>query len=277
MGFHMPRSVPPYRSDLAMRVLITRPLAQAEAWVQALRREEVDAHALPLIDIAPVADRSALHAAWERLFAYSALMFVSANAVDAFMSACPQGDVRRPPGLLACSTGPGTTRALLAAGWPIEDCVQPAADASVDSEGLWSQLAGRNWAGRRVLIVRGQEGRSWLMQQWQLAGAAVDVVMAYERRRPSWSASQQDLALRALAEPAITLWSLTSSEAVRHLGQMVPGPASQWAASHAAVTHPRIAEAARELGFGEVHTLEPDLQALIRYVRQRTLPALGAP
>lgn len=260
-----------------MRVLITRPLAQAEVWVQALRREGVDAHALPLIDIAAVADRSALHAAWHGLSAYSALMFVSANAVEAFMAARPLGLDGLPTGLLACSTGSGTTRALLAAAWPPENCIQPASGASVDSEGLWAQLSPRDWVGRRVLIVRGQEGRSWLMRQWQQAGATVDVVVAYERRLPRWSAVESDLARQALANPRQTLWSLTSSEAVRHLGQLMPAPASQWAASHAAVTHPRIAEAARDLGFGDVQTLTPDLTALINHARQRSWPTEAAP
>jgi uroporphyrinogen-III synthase len=260
-----------------MRVLITRPRAQAEHWVQALRRGGLEAHALPLIDIAPVADRLALEVAWQGLSAYSALMFVSANAVEAFMAARPPSLDRLPPGLLACSTGSGTTRALLAAAWPPENCVQPASDASVDSEGLWAQLSLRDWVGRRVLIVRGQEGRSWLMQQWQQAGATVDVVVAYERKLPIWSDDESHWARQALVDPGRTLWSLTSSEAVRHLGQLMPGPASQWSASHAVVTHPRIAASARDLGFGDVQTVPPDLSALIQHARQVSLATGVAP
>ena len=261
-------------SEPTVRVLITRPTSQAEPWVRALQQAGIDAHALPLIDIAPVSDVSNLVRAWRRLPELTAVMFVSANAVEAFMAAKPPDVAGPPSGVLACSTGSGTTRALIQAGWSPEDCIQPAPDASVDSEGLWDRLSAIDWVGRRVLIVRGQEGRSWLMQQWQQAGAQVDVVVAYERRLPSWTEAEQELARQAVADPAGTLWSLTSSEAVRHLGQLMPAEASLWTASQAVVTHPRIAEAARDIGFGVVQILSPDIASQIEHVRRRR-PAIS--
>jgi len=46
-----------------MRIIVTRPAAQAAAWVRSLAARGVDAVALPLIEIAPPADVNAVAAA----------------------------------------------------------------------------------------------------------------------------------------------------------------------------------------------------------------------
>jgi uroporphyrinogen-III synthase len=43
-----------------VRLIVTRPAAQASPWVAALRTLGCDAHALPLIDIAPLLDTALL-------------------------------------------------------------------------------------------------------------------------------------------------------------------------------------------------------------------------
>ncbi|MFY9511768.1 MAG: uroporphyrinogen-III synthase, partial [Rubrivivax sp.] len=98
-----------------MRVIVTRPPAQAAAWVAQLQARAVDALALPLIHIAPVADPAPLRAAWQALPGVALLMFVSANAVAQFFAQRPEG-AAWPAGTRAGSTGPGTTAALQDAG-----------------------------------------------------------------------------------------------------------------------------------------------------------------
>nr|MCU0922490.1 uroporphyrinogen-III synthase [Burkholderiaceae bacterium] len=83
-----------------MRILVTRPLAQAEALVAELRAGGVDAVALPLIDIAPASDPQPLQQAWQALPALALVMFVSANAVQHFMRVRPAG-IAWPAHLLA--------------------------------------------------------------------------------------------------------------------------------------------------------------------------------
>ena len=72
-----------------MRVIVTRPQRDAQGWVQELSAAGLDVVALPLIEIAPVADRSHLLRVWQRLGDYVGVMFVSGNAVDGFFSARP--------------------------------------------------------------------------------------------------------------------------------------------------------------------------------------------
>jgi uroporphyrinogen-III synthase len=59
-----------------MKVIVTRPLLEAQAWVKQLRALHIDAVALPLIHIGAAADTENVKRAWEGLHQYSAVMFV---------------------------------------------------------------------------------------------------------------------------------------------------------------------------------------------------------
>ena len=105
-----------------MRVLVTRPAAQAVDWVAQLRAYGFDALALPLIAIEPVADTAPLVEAWDRLAAQRLVMFVSPNAAERFFAQRPPA-LAWPEAVLAGSPGPGTTRALRALGVPAAQIV----------------------------------------------------------------------------------------------------------------------------------------------------------
>lgn len=299
----------------ALRVLVTRPAAQAGGWVARLQAEGIPAAALPLMGIVSVDDPAPVAAAWRALSDHDLAMFVSPNAVAHFLA-------RRPPGcdwpatLLAAAPGPGTSAALLAAGVPAAQIVEPAADApSFDSESLWAQLRLRGpWAGRSVLIVRGGAeaeengrrgdppaapgaaradgeaeeggvGREWLSLTLRGEGARVQAIATYRRGLPQWGDEERTLWHQALAAPHEHLWWFSSSEAIGHLQSLaalnasnpsgviaVPAArslvvAAAWADSPALATHPRIAEAAREAGFGRVIEVAPRADAILAAVR----------
>ncbi|MCW5632356.1 MAG: uroporphyrinogen-III synthase [Rubrivivax sp.] len=255
-----------------MRVVVTRPAAQAHELVHALAERGVPALALPLIGIEPLADpaaRRALAAAWSTLAGRQLVMFVSANAVAAFFAAVPDGASTRrwPARTLAAATGPGTASALRAAGVPEDRIVAPGDDAvQLDSEALWQRLRGRSWRGAQVLVVRGDGGgREWLAQTLRAAGARVELLAAYRRTLPGWSAAEAALFAEAEAAPSAHAWHFSSSEAVHNLARLAP--AGTWRGSIALVTHPRIGEAARAAGFVQVHELAPGLPALVHAVR----------
>jgi uroporphyrinogen-III synthase len=235
--------------------------------VAALQALGCDAQALPLIDIAALADTAPLRAAWQALPRYTLVMFVSANAVQHFFapdrstpSAHSAGIDVWPAGVRAAATGPGTASALRAAGVPDGALVEPAADAArFDSEALWAQVAHEDWAGRQVLVVRGEDGRDWLADTLRERGATVDFVAAYRRSAPQPDAAGRALLAQAAADPATHLWLFSSSEALAHLRALAPG--ADWSRSGALATHPRIAAAARSAGFGRVVLSAPTTQA----------------
>jgi uroporphyrinogen-III synthase len=253
-----------------MRILVTRPAAQARAWVQELRERGVaDAVALPLIGIGPPSDTVPLHAAWASLAQRSLVVFVSPNAVEQFFAQAPAGAALWPAATLAGSPGPGTTRELRAHGVPAEAIVEPAPDApQFDSEALWAQLATRDWQGRQALIVRGDGGREWLLDVLRGAGAEVEVIAAYRRVCPKLDAGELATLDAALAAPADHVWLFSSSEAIDRLAALRPNvDASAWRGACAIATHPRIAERARALGIASVHATRPGLDAIVACIQ----------
>lgn len=259
----------------AVRVIVTRPERDAAGWVQALQAHGLQAEALPLIEIAALPETPALQQAWREISAYSALMFVSGNAVDGFFasnraaalvkSAQAAPDSIANSGLRWLAPGPGTVAALRRVGVPEALIDAPAPDAGqFDSEALWAVVGQRPWQGRRVLIVRGQgagqdlaggTGRDWLARQFTAAGARVDVVAVYQRRAPVFTESQRQRIEAAAHDGSV--WLLSSSEALAHL------PAGDWSRARAVATHPRIAEAARAAGWGVVVQSRPEITDIV--------------
>lgn len=254
-----------------MRVIVTRPAAQAASWVQALQQHGIAATALPLIGIAPPLDTAAVTSAWQRLADVRCTMFVSANAVEHFFALRPPG-IDWPAGTQAASPGPGTTRALQEAGIALSQIVEPAPDsAQFDSEALWQRLRAQDWRGATVCVVRGDGGRDWLADTWREHGATVRFVAAYRRSAPTWDAAALSVLSAALAQPDEHLWFFSSSESIDHLIDRLSGAGSTLPPrARALATHPRIARRARQAGFATVDACLPTLAAVVACIQSST-------
>jgi uroporphyrinogen-III synthase len=158
-----------------MRVIVTRPETDAQAWLDAIQMAGHEAVYLPLIEIGPAPDKQAVDLAWQQWQRWQAVMFVSAQAVRMFFAQ------RSHPVSLATkqssqdsidvwgqslgprywATGPGTRQALIEAG-VATDCIDaPSADAmQFDSEALWQVVSPSLKKNAPVLIVRGNEDAS---------------------------------------------------------------------------------------------------------------------
>ena len=104
---------------------------------------------------------------------------------------------------------------------------------------------------------KGDGGRDWLAETLKDAGAQVEAIAVYTRipldlNNPAW----KDVHKMDFAQ---SLWLLTSSEAVRYLGQAkLPVDLAR-----AICPHHNIADAAKQIGFGETLTCEPGDESLI--------------
>lgn len=258
-------------------VWVTRPQGAAQAWVQALRAQGVDAQALPLIDIVALPDAGELVSAWDRLPSCSAVMFVSAHAVQHFMAARPAQVAI--PALQAWGTGSGTEAALVAAGWPRDGIRCPSPDAAqFDSETLWAMVQAdvQRWQQdgqvHAALIVRGADaqgrlaGRDWLAQQMVAAGLQVAQCVAYARQVPQLDAVQLAKARQALRDGQ--WWLFSSSEAAAHLRVLLPE--ADLSRARALATHPRIAERLKQWGWSRVVLVPAALPAQALSIKSLT-------
>ena len=265
------------------RAIVTRPHHDAEKWVLRLRQAGIDAEALPLIEIAPLAQSPDPA---RQPAGYAACLFVSGHAVEHFFkenrafAQDPQAQsaiesianrdlamvTAMPPGLRFLAPGPGTVAALRAAGVAEAQIDAPPPDAvQFDSEALWRVIGQRDWQGRRVLIVRGQSsgvtggapGRDWIARQWLQAGASVDFAAVYQRRAPLLDRTQLRRARAAAIDGSV--WLFSSSEAIANLTGQAGLRGTDWSHARALATHPRIADAARAAGWGVVAESRPSL------------------
>lgn len=259
------------------RVVVTRPEAEAKALARDLAAAGLQPTVLPLIDVGVVAAQAPLDQAWRSMPHYLAAMFVSANAVEHFFSRRP-GEMPTFNTLSklrarAWATGPGTVKALLRQGAEVAWIDAPLPEAGrFDSEALWETVRSRVQPGDRVLIVRGADdsygapahgdrgaGRDWLSEQLAQAGAQVDFVVAYQRRAPAWGPQQFAQARHAAADGSV--WLFSSAQALANLRRLLP--AQDWSAARAVATHPRIAAAVRNAGFGVVCESRPVLAEMV--------------
>ncbi len=261
-----------------MRLIVTRVQPQAQQWAQALCASGHEALALPLIETRGLPDTSAIRKACLQLADYAAVMFVSAHAVNHFYkenkALALAGKALQATTTRAWATGPGTSAALAEQGVPAHLTDAPPLEAGqFDSENLWQRVHAQIQPGARVLIVRGDTpgsdepapqgvGRDWLAQQLLQAGAQVDFVVAYQRGAPQWDADK--LALAAAAATDGAAWIFSSAEALGNLRTLLPK--QDWSSARAVATHARIAETARQLGFGTVLQASPTLPSVLASV-----------
>jgi uroporphyrinogen-III synthase len=149
------------------RVLVTRPAGRSAELAATLRARGAEVVELPAIAFEAVHSK-AVDAAARDAASYALVVFTSPTGVAAFRARVDA------PLQAAAAVGPGTARALRAAG------IEPAVVA-VESraEGLVDALAAFHVGGRRVLLVRPAAARDVLGRALRARGAAVDAVTFY--------------------------------------------------------------------------------------------------
>ena len=282
-----------------LKIVVTRPRDQSAYLAQHIEQAGGIPVLFPLLDIAAVKDQRALHEQISRLDQFDLAIFISPNAVRYGMAAIrasgaalpaslnldeghasarhiglhPQGVGRgckelkpqqhtHKPGLQIATVGQGSAKALRDLG--IDQIIAPT--ERFDSEGLLALPELQNIAGWKIIIFRGDGGRELLGDTLKTRGATVEYAACYQRSKPQQNA---DILLDA-APDAITV---TSSEAVTHLWQMLDGK-GQAALRDTPLfaPHARIAELARQQGWQQVLLTDTGddglLSALVAWAHQ---------
>lgn len=245
-----------------LNIVVTRPHEQATKLMQSISRLGGNPVLLPLLEISPPADPQALSAQLARLADFQLAIFISPNAVRYGMAAI-QSVGGLPSSLRIATVGQGSAQALRELG--VGPIIAP--QEKFDSESLLTLPELQDVAGKRVLILRGDGGRELLGDTLKQRGAHVEYAECYRRAKPTFDATT----LLKAAPDALTI---TSSEALSHLWELLDSTEKQRITPLPLFTlHPRIAEKAQQLGFGEVHiTATGDdglLSGLVAWANQR--------
>lgn len=255
-------------------IVITRPSGQGRQLSEALqtcllksgitKEHSPKIISLPLLTIVPKNEDGLSNQMVQALQSADLAIFVSPNAIECTLRLIekPWQDLSShviPIGVM----GGSSMAALKNHGVGVESAptsvILPQDNAHWDSEGLWLELQKLkwNWPDKKVLIFKGEGGRDWLAETLKHAGAQVEAISVYKRvplalDNPVWNDIHE-------MDFSQSLWLLTSSEAVRYLGQAkLPIDLAT-----AICPHSNIADAAKQIGFGEVITCEPGDDALI--------------
>lgn len=164
--------------------VLTRPAGRNTDVLHALVRRGWDVHECPGLEIhtAPVARAHDIPD--PKL--YDLVVFVSRAAVNGFTQQLGPNFVWPSAVRVGCM-GPSTALAIERA-WPTaSDILYPDAEKARDSEALWPLLQALTTPPRKVLIVRGQDGRDWLSEKLIGRGVEVSTHQAYERVQAAWS------------------------------------------------------------------------------------------
>ncbi len=230
-------------------VVLTRPRDVAAAFARRIESQGARAIVFPTIEIQPLPVPPALG----EIAGFDFVVFVSPSAVRVAERMLPRMSQRWPRSVKAVAIGLGTKRELDRIG--IGPVIVPQAGA--DSEAVLAASDLQQIAGRRVLIIRGDEGRALLGDSLAARGASVQYAECYRRVRP-----------KADAEPLLAAWRrgevhavvALSTQALANFMDMTQGAL---AAAPFFVTHERIARDARGLGVREVIVVEPGDDAMI--------------
>jgi uroporphyrinogen-III synthase len=236
-------------------IVITRPRELAQGLAALVEARGGRAFVFPAIEIEPLPAPPAL----ARLAEYDRVIFVSPSSVRvAARTAHPWPPAR------AVAIGSGTRRELERSG----AAAVLAPQGGADSEALLALPEMQRLDGERVLIVRGEDGRTFLGETLAQRGARVEYAACYRRTRPgSGCASLLDAARRGELH-AVTV---TSAQALDNFIALCGGGLAR--ALPCFVAHERIARHARDIALAEVVVAgtsdEQMLERLVAYFHER--------
>ena len=223
-------------------ILIIRPAGLGDALASMIRAEGGEPILLPAIVIlsAPRPERLATLIA--RLHTFEWAIFVSPSAAREGAKIV-RATRHWPPGVRMAAVGRGTADALAELG--MKDVLAPASPGDSDALAALPEL--QEIVGQNVVIFRGDGGREHLGRVLAQRGARVEYAECYRRERPAVDMSGLLTRWRAGTVQAICA---ASGEALRNLLEMTGAADRSLAlATPVFVPHPRVAEAAREMGF----------------------------
>ena len=230
------------------RILVTRPREQAPELVDRLTLLGAESIEAPMIRMAPPEDPDPLLQAAAAPEEFDWIIFTSANAVDAFMTALLDGerDVRALKGPRLCTSGTATADKLASYGIKVDLIPHEFRGDAVVS----ALLALGPMKGVRVLLPRADIGREVIAEGLREAGAIVTEVVAYRTILEDAQREGDPDVYGMLLDGKIDVATFTSPSAIRNFAKIhgADQVADLLKNTVVATIGPVTADAARQLG-----------------------------
>ncbi len=195
------------------RILVTRPVHQAENLCQLIQQKGGIALRYPTLEIVSFNEQNLATFLVKKLSKAHWIIFTSVNAVN-FALKGNSGKIRQFAKVSIVAIGKATAQALEASGINVN--LVP--EEGFNSEALLAMPEMQKIEGSEILIVRGQGGREKLAKELTARGAIVEYLEVYKRVIPDHDNTEiNDL----LDSDNLTAIVLTSGEALENLLAMI--------------------------------------------------------
>ncbi len=247
------------------KILVTRPLHQAEPLCHMIEQASGTAIRLPMLEIQPAKPDPEIERKLSEIPRCDAVVFVSRNAVNSARKLLGDdlGCIRDKT---VFAVGRSTADALKAVG--VDEVIYPVEGSDSESLLALPLLQAPNVRNKKIVIIRGQGGREMLAESLRQRGAKVEYVEVY-RRVPT--VYDRETLARLWHEQRPDLIVISSGEGLQNLFDMVT---SEW--KQELITTPlvvlgrRMAEQAESIGFtgGMVLADEASDEGLMKAIRR---------
>lgn len=204
--------MPTPTSLAGLRVLVTRPAGRETELCSALEAAGAAVFRLPLMQVKPLnsAEQQSIiqvgETLIEQLDSYSAVIFISVNAVEYGLKTLAERWPSWPDTAQVYAIGKATAAALRE-----RDIAVQCSSDTMDSEGLLAVEPLQAIDGQRVLIIRGVGGRALLAERLAARGAKVEYLECYQRMAPDL---REEAVAALIADNDINVVCLNSGETV---------------------------------------------------------------
>ena len=266
----------------SFKIIVTRPRDQLNQAIKSIQEALIDNEidlevlGLPLLEIVSDINESLAKELYQGLLEAQWLSFVSPNAFLTADQLLKTFHYDWPTHLKLALIGGGSEKIILESRFKPSLIIKPANEEQWDSEGLWLQLFAqeKNWDGKKVLIVRGDTGRDWLVSRLESEKAEVQLISIYKRKNldqndeywqnflKKWESLPKS---RVVNESKPLIWVMSSSLACQYLSQTLITLGLKeviLSQSIALATHEKIAQKAKEIGFSKVLNILPGQESI---------------
>ena len=248
-------------------VLVTRPVHQAQAFIQLLQSAGAHTISFPSIEILPVTESDALYKAADPANDYRIIIFISANAVDNGVKWLQNTEISLKNAKIA-AIGNSTKIALEKKGLTVDISPQQA----FNSEALLQldDFDASQIRNQCILIIKGEGGRELLQDTLTAKGARVVLAEVYKRKIPD--ADIQPL-LENWSQNQIQWVTVTSNETLKNLYYMLNEQGQEWLRnSRLIVPSERCQQLAQQLGVKQILLAQAATdQAMLDVITQNAL------